>query len=262
MERTDQEFQKLGLRGVTIVFACGDGGTTNVGHGGYTCTPLHPNYPSSSPYILSVGATMLTPKTSGVCYSGYLGGLSTIECTALGEIAMDAQLGFFWTTGGGFSNRTPRQPWQEQAVNNFFAQFPKKYWPPSSDWNQNGRGYPDVSACGHNVLVVYENYIMSVDGTSAAAPIFAGILSLINNERLNNNKSTLGFVTPALYSYYKTNPSVVNDVVFGSNHDGSYSPGILVDWHCPYGFNSTIGWDPVSGMGTPNYPELSAALGK
>jgi len=260
MQRCDTEFMKLGVRGVTIVIAAGDAGTTNVGHGGYKCTPLHPNYPSSSPYVLSVSATMLTPKTSGVCYTDIYGGLSKIECTALGEIAMDAELGFFWTTGGGFSSRTPRQTWQTDAVNNFFAQVSEKVLPPQNIWNQNGRGYPDVSACGHNVLVVYGDIIMPVDGTSAAAPIFAGILTLINNDRFHNGKPSLGYINPALYAYYKTNPSVVNDVVFGSNNDGSYVPGGILDYHCPYGFNSTIGWDPVSGLGTPNYPELYQAF--
>ena len=51
-------------------------------------------------------------------------------------------------------------------------------------------------------------------GTSASAPLFASVISLINNERLQAGKSSLGFVNPALYA----NPQVLNDIVEGENY--------------------------------------------
>jgi tripeptidyl-peptidase-1 len=80
-----------------------------------------------------------------------------------------------------------------------------------------------------------------VGGTSAAAPAFASILNLINEERLAANKSTVGFVNPTLYA----NPQVLHDITSGTN------PGCNTT-----GFSASAGWDPVTGLGTPNYPKM------
>jgi tripeptidyl-peptidase-1 len=82
---------------------------------------------------------------------------------------------------------------------------------------------------------------MLIGGTSAAAPVFAAILTRINEERLAVGKSTVGFVNPALYAH----PEVFNDITQGSN------PGCGTQ-----GFSAAKGWDPVTGLGTPNYPEM------
>lgn len=83
----------------------------------------------------------------------------------------------------------------------------------------------------------------SAAGTSASAPTFAGILTLINQERLNAGKSSIGFVNPALYA----EPSVFDDITSGSN------PGCGTA-----GFKTSVGWDPVTGLGTPRFPEMLA----
>jgi tripeptidyl-peptidase I len=64
---------------------------------------------------------------------------------------------------------------------------------------------------------------------------------LINQELLAAGKSTIGFANPALYS----SPSALKDVTVGNN------PGCGTD-----GFEAVEGWDPVTGLGTPNYPAL------
>jgi tripeptidyl-peptidase-1 len=63
----------------------------------------------------------------------------------------------------------------------------------------------------------------------------------INEERLAGGKSTVGFVNPVLYA----NPNVLNDITKGSN------PGCGTD-----GFSAVDGWDPATGLGTPNYPKM------
>jgi len=63
----------------------------------------------------------------------------------------------------------------------------------------------------------------------------------INEERLEANKSTVGFINPALYA----NPSMLNDITNGSN------PGCNT-----IGFPAAPGWDPVTGLGTPNYSKM------
>lgn len=94
---------------------------------------------------------------------------------------------------------------------------------------------------GLNVTTVYLDKTYGVGGTSASAPIFASIISLINEERLRCNKTTVGFLNPTIYKY----PEMFNDVTVGSN------PGCGTK-----GFPASKGWDPVTGMGTPNYEKM------
>ncbi len=72
-------------------------------------------------------------------------------------------------------------------------------------------------------------------------PIFASIINRINEERLAVGKSTVGFVNPVLYA----NPEILNDITRGEN------PGCGSN-----GFKAVSGWDPVTGLGTPNYPKM------
>jgi tripeptidyl-peptidase-1 len=85
-----------------------------------------------------------------------------------------------------------------------------------------------------------------VDGTSAATPIFASIVSLLNDELIAAGKSTLGFINPLLYA----NAGALNDITRGDN------PGCNTN-----GFSASSGWDPVTGLGTPNYPALKSLVG-
>jgi len=80
-------------------------------------------------------------------------------------------------------------------------------------FNRNGRGYPDVSAIGDNVLIFNKGAPTLIGGTSAAAPVFASILTRINDERLKAGKSTVGFVNPTLYA----NPGAFHDITVGNN---------------------------------------------
>ena len=97
-------------------------------------------------------------------------------------------------------------------------------------------------------------------GTSLASPIFASVVTMvsfikspplikypkltsnqINQERTLANKGPVGFINPTLYQ----NPVVLNDITNGSN------PNCDSD-----GFAAVQGWDPVTGLGTPNYPRM------
>lgn len=80
-----------------------------------------------------------------------------------------------------------------------------------------------------------------VYGTSASSPTFGSIITLINQARLSVGKSSVGFLNPTLYA----NPGVLNDITQGDN------PGCGTS-----GFSATTGWDPVTGLGTPNFPKL------
>lgn len=112
-------------------------------------------------------------------------------------------------------------------------------------YNDTGvaRGFPDVSAIGDDVAIVFNGTTYSVGGTSASAPIFAGIVTLLNEARLAVNKTAVGFLNPTLYAH----PEAFNDITIGNN------AGCGTD-----GFNATPGWDPVTGLGTPNFEKLKA----
>ena len=93
-------------------------------------------------------------------------------------------------------------------------------------------------------------YLKTVYGTSASTPTVAGIISLLNDARLQNNKSTLGFLNPFLYQ----NAATMYDVTTGHN-EGCLPRDI--------GFYASTGWDPVTGCGTPNFPAMvKAAVNK
>lgn len=108
--------------------------------------------------------------------------------------------------------------------------------------SKTGRGYPDVSAQGLLQPVVVDGITIPAGGTSASVPTFAAVVSLLNDYRLSNGKSSLGFLNPWLYANATAG---LNDITSGTN------PGCLTD-----GFTAQKGWDPVTGLGTPDFLKL------
>ena len=116
--RCDEEFMQLGLRGVTILVASGDdglGGTDIRSNISRACSQAWPTWPSSSPYITSIGATQLTDQYIPGCGQPYSSGMSTgsgippetellFQCSGTRETVCSASTGGVITSGGGFSN--------------------------------------------------------------------------------------------------------------------------------------------------------------
>eukprot|EP01112_Ceratiomyxa_fruticulosa_P017649 TRINITY_DN5544_c0_g1_i5.p1 TRINITY_DN5544_c0_g1~~TRINITY_DN5544_c0_g1_i5.p1 ORF type:complete len:557 (+),score=131.73 TRINITY_DN5544_c0_g1_i5:128-1672(+) len=175
IQRSDQEFQKLGVRGVSIIFASGDYGT-----GCELCLRFKPSYPASSPYVTSVGATQ------------FLDGPGV-------EIAVSA-----FGSGGGFSPKSYQaQPsYQSSAVSAYFKNAPKL--PDPIYYSKNGRATPDVSALGWGFQVIQGGIIESVGGTSASAPTFSGIIAMLNDMRFEKGSPSLGFLNPWIYNSFAT----------------------------------------------------------
>jgi len=232
--RLDGEFQKQGLRGLSIIFASGDSGA---GCGSEVeeaaSCKLDPSYPATNIYVTSVGATGFQTGNAGP------------------ERAVQYPGSFM--SGGGFDWIFPRPSYQDQAVENFIATSPQL--PPVGAWNSTGRGTPDVSALGsEHFEVILSGTVTPVGGTSAAAPSFSAIITLLNGVRLNAGLPTLGFLNPWIYETAASNDTAFFDVTVGTNK-----------WPCCTGLNSSQlsgypcvpGWDPASGVGTPNYQVLS-----
>lgn len=145
-------------------------------------------------------------------------------------------------SGGGFSTVFDAPTYQTTAVAHYTS---ASVMPPSEYYRIGGRGIPDVAALSCNFEVYSEGWGTET-GTSAATPTFAAVVARINAHRLENRKPALGFLNPALYSI----GHVGFDVIDGNNKVSA----------CPAGFSAAVGWDAISGLGTPLYSVLSAAL--
>mmetsp|Transcript_18166 Transcript_18166/g.29846 ORF Transcript_18166/g.29846 Transcript_18166/m.29846 type:complete len:597 (+) Transcript_18166:186-1976(+) len=236
LKRINVEFQKAGVRGLTLVFASGDDGVASylARDDPSMCDPFKPDYPAVSPFVTAVGATQFA-----------VGG---------GEIACGSTTGSAITTGGGFSFKFPRPSYQQAAVDAYLKSGVPL--PPATDYKQTGRGYPDVALVGHQYAIYLGGRLVGVDGTSASTPVFAAMLSLINDERLNQGLPPLGFVNPLLYKLAASSPSIFNDVTQGNNKcTASAGPKPVC---CKSGFNAAHGWDPLTGLGSVDFSQLKA----
>lgn len=213
----------------------------------------NPTWPNSCPWITNAGATKV--------YAGHSVFGAEPESAVYDPAGYPYSVNF--SSGGGFSNIHPVPDYQKKAVATYFSEHDPGY-PYYSQlavdapnpvmpnvtllsgntggiYNRLGRGIPDVSAVGDNIAVwVAGEYGLS-GGTSASTPIFASIINRINEERLAVGKSTLGFLNPTLYEH----PEMFRDITNGSN------PGCGT-----IGFSAVPGWDPLTGLGTPNYPKM------
>ncbi|KDN41340.1 subtilisin-like protein [Tilletiaria anomala UBC 951] len=208
--------QKLTAQGTTVVFASGDNGVDSVQPSSApSCkSGFAPTYPSGCQYILSVGGTQNTNP----------------------EQATDPSLsGGFWS-GGGFSNLYSTPSFQRSTVTAYINSIGSTS---SGYYNKNGRGFPDVAAQAANYVIEQSGQLEAVSGTSAAAPTFAALLSLLNDARRAAGKARLGWAHTTLYG----SPSSLADITTGQNKG------------CPLpqqnlGFPTASGWDPVTGLGT------------
>jgi len=225
METCNTQFMKAGAMGISILFAAGDQGVwgrTGVGE------TFHPDFPAGSPYVTAVGGTDFAQKS-------VIGEESAWSCG-----------------GGGFSDQFEMPSWQADAVAAYFAEASAAGVLPDADkYNAQGRGYPDVSALGGQVnpyCISYRDGTFSgVAGTSASSPVVAGIFAQLNNVRFNNGQTALGWLNPFIYA----NGKCFNDVNDGSSN--FCNKGTT-------GFAALDGWDPATGMGTPIYSCLEAAM--
>ena len=250
-DRQCSEFMKLGLQGTTVIISSGDSGvgensgcivsdplgwnaTTSTGTDGVI---FNPDWASSCPYVTAVGSTVLPTGAS-------------VHADA--EIATTR-----FPSGGGFSNFFSTPDFQASAVSSYLKNNQDPSNPSSfrsyvatngsgvgangGIFNSGGRGYPDVAAVGDNVVIYYQGQAQLIGGTSASAPIFASMITLINEQRLNAGKSAVGFINPLMYAH----PEAFNDITNGSNPNCGTT-----------GFLAVPGWDPVTGLGTPNFPAL------
>jgi tripeptidyl-peptidase-1 len=212
--RINTAFQVLGLRGVSIFGSSGDGGS-HFSFGRFeggalaqtlneiSCKYQMPVFPTSSPYLVSVGGTMWSngDKSVPITWSGFGGG-----------------------SGGGFSWEFEMPDYQKDAVAAYLANTTGL--PPLSSFNQTGRAFPDISA-------------YATMGTSQSCPIMAGIFSLITDARLNAGLPPLGFVAPRIWKLAKQYPGQAFEIVGKGNSKTSCDNGFP---STPNGWDPNTGW--------------------
>jgi tripeptidyl-peptidase-1 len=252
VDRTNQNFLRMGLRGTSVMVASGDSGVYGRTDEGCSGKTFRPDYPACSPYVTSVGGTYDINPTY-LPSGGSTPAMCAGQCVSGGSEVAVSFPACSYTSGGGFSNFSPMPDWQANAVKSYFTSG--VVLPPSTFYNATNRGFPDVSAQGHNI-VIYADAKNSelVSGTSAASPAFSGIVSMLNDVSLTKSGKSLGFLNPLLYMMP---PAAFTDVTQGDNRctEEGCSPSCK-------GFNAFKGWDPVTGLGTPNYGKMVEALEK
>jgi tripeptidyl-peptidase-1 len=147
-------------------------------------------------------------------------------------------------SSGGFSNVFSIPDYQASQVQLYLDDLGSTN---AGLFNASGRGYPDVSAYGQNMSMVTGGANILEAGTSFATPIFASVVALLNDQRLSSNQPPLGFLNPWLYA---NGSAALTDITEGSN------PGCNTQ-----GFPAMIGWDPVTGLGSPKFAALADAVG-
>lgn len=192
----------------------------NGGTGSYT-----PWYPASDPHAIGVGGTTLNVSASGAYES---------------ETAWDGTQTFCLNgggSGGGFST-LPRPGWQTGPGFSRFA--------------NSTRGSPDVSLVADVPLgLFYQGANEYVEGTSDAAPQWAGMGALLAEDLASNGVTRgpeaglPGFLGPVLYSLLRS-PQYTDD----------FHP-VQTGWN---GYSAGYGWNPVTGIGTPDFERLAASV--
>jgi kumamolisin len=208
----NQAFQAASVLGITVCAAAGDNGSNdNVDDG-----QVHVDFPASSPYVVACGGTLLSSNNGAV----------TSEV-----VWHEADGG---ATGGGVSDVFGLPSYQNGVKVD-----------KSINTGKPGRGVPDIAADADpnsGYIIQVDGKVMQIGGTSAVAPMMAGLLALIN-EKLGKK---VGFIHPKLYS----NPNVFRDITQGNNITTSTNKG----------YTAHDSWDACSGNGVPDGTKLLAVL--
>ena len=229
MSQINETLKEAAYLGMTVCVAAGDDGSSDALTDGHA----HIDFPASSPYVLSVGGTTI------VDFTGAAPDVVWME----GDGLRADQGG---STGGGVSDVFQRPDWQSAIA--ITSVNPGAI---------NGRCIPDVSANADwnasPYLLVVDGHVEPNGGTSAASPLWAALIALINSQLAGGKR--VGYLTPMLYQTAGAGGAPTlgaagcTDVTSGNNNTASAG-----------GYRAGTGYDAVSGWGTPQGQHLLAAI--
>ena len=244
VNQENQFFQQAAAQGQTILVAAGDSGSASCFQlqGGSYDTSLNADDPAAQPYVTGVGGTNLTLKSDNsyqsetVWNGGLLGGAG----------------------GGGLSQFWKQPSWQTgPGVQNQYSNGMRETPDVSLDADP-ATGYPVYCTAGSNCtgsggITGGSSGWLTVGGTSAAAPMWAAMIALANQQAAKAGKNTLGFLNPALYkvgsgsSYGRD----FHDITASGSNDEGFNGGA---------YPVTQNYDMATGWGTINAASLAADL--
>jgi kumamolisin len=212
LQSYNSALQSAAAVGVTVCVASGDNGSSD----GVSDSKYHVDFPASSPYSLACGGTSL--KISG----------STISSEVVWNGGASGG-----ATGGGVSDTFPIPSYQSKV----------KVPPSANKGKFKGRGVPDIAgdadpATGYQVTSDGSGF--TVGGTSAVAPLWAGLVALLNQ----GLGKSVGYLNPVIYQKVATTKGSFRDITSGNNGH----------------FKAVAGWDPCTGWGSPVGTAIQAVL--
>ena len=229
--------------GITIVVAAGDAGSSSCAHG-VPASQLtsfdeqqSASWPATSPWVLAAGGTNIT-----------LTAANTIESSGVWNDTEYAPPYQQTAAGGGGVSKLIKRPWWQPAI---ASQSTYRMVPDVAAFADPTPGYtiicsPEVQGCGPSA----GQTIAVVGGTSAAAPLVAGMVALWDQQAKQAGLPNPGFVPPLLYSLAKQAPGTFLDVTAGGN-------AVFKGVSC---CAATAGFDLASGLGSPMAAQVAANL--
>ncbi|HZZ54136.1 MAG TPA: protease pro-enzyme activation domain-containing protein [Trebonia sp.] len=213
----DGVFADAAALGVTVTVAAGDNGSSDDPN---STSGVHVDFPASSTHVLACGGTQL------------IGNLSTNTITS--EVVWNELANNEGAGGGGVSDVFPVPPWQANVG-----------VPTIAGSTSTGRGVPDVAGNADPVtgyLVVVDGKQQPIGGTSAVAPLWAGLIARLAQA----TGKKFGLLQPLVYGGVTEGAAAqgFNDITEGNN--GAYSAG--------------PGWDATTGLGSPHGQALLTHL--
>ena len=210
--------QDAGTLGISVYVASGDSLATD----GVTDGAAHVDFPASSPYAIGCGGTHIAATATSIS----------------AEIVWNDSAEGGGGTGGGISDLFPVPAFQSGVK-----------LPPSVNAGRVGRGVPDVAgdaAPGSGYLIVVDGKKEVVGGTSAVAPLWAGLTALINQKAT----TPVGFLPTWLYPQVAAGRTLTVEITSGDNKpEGSQ-----------IGYDAGPTWNACTGLGRPDGKALFAAL--
>jgi kumamolisin len=217
----DGALQDAAALGVTVCCAAGDDGSSDIRDPAQRDRTAHADFPASSPWALACGGTKL------------VGSGTVIQSEVVWNEGNSGGAG-----GGGVSVAFPPPAYQSGVT------------VPKAPNGKAGRGVPDVAGnadprTGYRIML--NGSWSAIGGTSAVAPLWAGLIALLNQRRSALGKPPVGFLHPTLYAH----PDAFRDVTEGTNDiDGTLQR-----------YSAGPGWDACTGLGSPIGSKLLAAIG-